>query len=113
MKAKHTKELLHTDSTRILAKSGKIIACTEFADYSVEEAWANAEFITKACNAYADNQDTIAELEKAIRLMVETAAPSMIVNMALKQDDPVLEGLAMVLGSLLDKLKAALAKVGG
>lgn len=79
----------------------------------IPDATTAMNHLLDACDVIDDDQQKIADLVAACELMVDTAAPSMIVNMAPKQDDPVLEGLTMVLDSLLDKLKAALTKAKG
>lgn len=60
-----------------------------------------AEFITKACNAYADNQDTIAELVKALGF-IKTLVPSVS---GPDRDKLIIRGMRSI-------AEAALAKVG-
>lgn len=97
--------VVHTGGSVFLRHGGDYIARVHQCGHGVEEQDEWAEFIAHALNKH----DALVE---ACRLMVDTAAPRMIVNMVPQLGDPVFEGLAMVLDSLLDKIKAALKDEG-
>lgn len=71
------------------------------------------DVLVKALNAYESDQKKIEDLLAVCELMIDTAAPCMIIAMAKEQDSPQLEGYAAVLEGLLNNMQVVIAKIRG